>query len=80
VSRKQRCGLLNAQAHEEDRKFVFINNLYNESQEQGEGVTSFFVLRSKYFAFFGRPKRASVRDPLSLGTAMGRRGSSYNHI
>jgi hypothetical protein len=80
VLRKQRCGLLNAQVHEEDCRFVFINNLHNESQEQGEGITSFFVLRSKYFAFFGRPKRASVRDPLSSGTATGRRGSSHNHI
>jgi hypothetical protein len=80
VLRKQRCGLPNAQAYEEDRKFVFINNLYNESQEQSEGITSFFVLRSKYFAFFSRLKRASVRDPLSSGTATGRRGSSHNHI
>jgi len=31
VPRKQRCGLPNAQAHEEDRKFVFINNLHNKS-------------------------------------------------
>ena len=78
VPRKQRCGLPNAQAHEEDCKFVFINNLHNESQEQGEGITSFFVLRSKYFAFFGRPKRTSVGDPLSLGIAIELRGSSYN--
>jgi flagellar biosynthesis GTPase FlhF len=78
VPRKQRCGLPNAQAHEEDCKFAFINNLHNESQEQGEGITSFFVLRSKYFAFFGRPKRTGIGDPLSSGTATGRRGSSHN--
>jgi Protein of unknown function (DUF3723) len=64
--------------HEEDYKFVFINNLYNKNQEQGKGITSFFVLRSRYFAFFSRPKRTSVGDPLSLGTATGRRGSSHN--
>src|SRR5438045_2537376 len=71
VPRKQRCGLPNAQAHEEDRKFVFINNLHNENQEQGEGITSFFILRSKYFAFFGRPKRTGIGDPLSSGMATG---------
>jgi Protein of unknown function (DUF3723) len=75
VPRKQRYGLPNAQAYKEDRKFIFINNLHNESYKQGEGITSFFVLRSKYFAFFGRPKRTSVGDPLSSGIAIGRRGS-----
>ena len=33
---------------------LFISSLYNVSEEQGEAITSFFICRSVYFAFFGK--------------------------
>ena len=66
---KQRCGLPLMQTFEEDRKSIFINHLHDEREEQGEGITSFYVIRSRFFAFFGRPTRSGR----SLGTG------SLNH-
>ncbi|PVH78800.1 hypothetical protein DL98DRAFT_655841 [Cadophora sp. DSE1049] len=42
----------------EDRQFLFVNHLHDERQEQGKSVTSFFVRKSVYLAFFGRPSAA----------------------
>jgi Protein of unknown function (DUF3723) len=52
---KRRWGLPTTQAFEEDRDSLFISNLHDERDEEGEGITSFFVRRSVYLAFFGRP-------------------------
>ncbi|OBT55954.1 hypothetical protein VE04_03627 [Pseudogymnoascus sp. 24MN13] len=55
VARAKRCGIPRRRAYEEDRGSLFINHLHDGRQDQGEGITSFFVRRSVYFAFFGRP-------------------------
>ena len=52
----QRCGLPKLEAFEEDRDSLFLHYLDNEQNERGEGVTSFFVRRSIYFEFLGRPR------------------------
>jgi Protein of unknown function (DUF3723) len=57
---KQRCGLPCKETYERDRKFAFIHNLHSEREERGEGITPFFVLRWRYFAFFGRPKGTNL--------------------
>ncbi|TVY13719.1 hypothetical protein LARI1_G009020, partial [Lachnellula arida] len=49
-----RCGFPDEDAQEQDSKFLFITHLHNESEEQGEEITSFFVRRSVYLAFFGK--------------------------
>ena len=49
-----RCGFPDEQAWEEDSKLLFLSNLHNARREQGEAITSFFVRRSIYFAFFGK--------------------------
>jgi hypothetical protein len=49
-----RCGFPDEQAWEEDSKLLFVSNLHNARREQGEAITSFFVRRSIYFAFFGK--------------------------
>jgi Protein of unknown function (DUF3723) len=51
-----RCGLPGEDAHEQDSKFLSMAALHTEREEQGEGITSFFVRRSVYFAFFGKPE------------------------
>ncbi|KAG9241126.1 hypothetical protein BJ878DRAFT_558879 [Calycina marina] len=50
-----RCGFPDDKAHTRDAASLTIANLHIEVIEQGESITSFFVRRSVYFAFFGRP-------------------------
>jgi hypothetical protein len=67
--KKQGCGLPRKQAYEGDSKVLFTNNLHDEGKEQGESITSFFVLKSRYLAFFGRPTMTGVNagiDNLNL--------------
>ena len=49
-----RYGFPDEDAQQQDRKFLFILYLHDESDEQGENVSSFFVRRSVYLAFFGK--------------------------
>lgn len=51
----QRYRKPKTQAYRENQHSLFINNLYNKQQDQGEGITSFFVRKSVYLAFFERP-------------------------
>ncbi|OBT41066.1 hypothetical protein VE00_10291 [Pseudogymnoascus sp. WSF 3629] len=55
-----RCGFPDEEAHARDRSFLYINNLHADQEEQGESITSFFVRRSVYFAFFGRLPKIST--------------------
>jgi hypothetical protein len=55
-----RCRLLGKDAHEQDSKFLSMAALHTEREEQGKGITSFFVQRSVYFAFFGKPEDVSA--------------------
>ena len=53
---RRRCGLPVLRAFEEDRDFLFVRHLHDQRDEQGEGITSFFVRRSVYLGFFGPPR------------------------
>ncbi|PVH72066.1 hypothetical protein DL98DRAFT_383223, partial [Cadophora sp. DSE1049] len=55
VAMDHRSGIPRTEAYEEDRVFLFVTQLHNEQQNWGEGITSFFVRKSVYLAFFGRP-------------------------
>jgi len=55
VKKKRRCGLPSVEEYVEDSESLFINHLYNVDKEQGEGITSFYVRKSIYFAFFRKP-------------------------
>ena len=57
-----RCGFPDQKCHEDDRKYLFIANLHRVGEGQADGVTSFFVRRSVYFAFFGRTARFNWDD------------------
>ena len=54
VKNKQRCGLPSLEDHMKDQESLFIDHLHNAEEEQGKGVTSFFIQKSVYCAFFGR--------------------------
>jgi hypothetical protein len=49
---KHRSGIPYTRSFEEDRKSLFLHNLCEERDETGEGITSFFVLKSWFAAFF----------------------------
>ncbi|KAH7408978.1 hypothetical protein BKA64DRAFT_385147 [Cadophora sp. MPI-SDFR-AT-0126] len=55
-----RCGLPDEEAHARDAASLSVANLHMEANEQGESITSFFVRRSVYFAFFGRQSGTST--------------------
>ena len=59
----QRCGLPKLEAFEEDRDSLFLHYLDNEQNERGEGVTSFFVRRSIFLEFLGRPRCTVALNP-----------------
>ncbi|KAH6703055.1 hypothetical protein BKA61DRAFT_660971 [Leptodontidium sp. MPI-SDFR-AT-0119] len=56
-----RCGFPDEEAHARDAKSLVIANLHAEVDEHGESVTSFFVRRSVYFTFFGRPSDTTTK-------------------
>ncbi len=54
-TKRERCGMPHNQSYEEDRIFLFITHLHDDRNEQSEGITSFFRLRSVYMKFYGMP-------------------------
>ncbi|KAI9770687.1 MAG: hypothetical protein M1839_003071 [Geoglossum umbratile] len=66
LARDHRCGPPRARDFEEDRRSIFIRYLHDEQEVRGEGVTSFFVLKSRYFAFFDKPRIANRGTSTSL--------------
>jgi len=57
-TREQRCGMPHIQSYIDDRKFLFLTHLHDDRDEQSEGITSFFRLRSVYLNFYGMPSHA----------------------
>ncbi|KAL9127435.1 MAG: hypothetical protein Q9217_003687 [Psora testacea] len=76
--RKDRCGMPHAQNYEEDRKFVFITHLHDDRDEQSEGITSYFRLRSTYLKFYGMPDDSNPQQ--NLTTAIGESFSPAFHL
>jgi hypothetical protein len=50
---KRRWGLPHTKSFGEDKKYLYLDNLCREKDEIGEGITSFFVLKSWFTSFFG---------------------------
>ena len=75
-----RCGFPDEQAQEEDSTLLFISSLHDASEEQGEAITSFFVRRSVYFAFFGKSMNllANVRSTHSQQSNTPAQQSGYS--
>jgi len=60
---KRRSGLPRMNTFREDKNYLYLDNLCREQDETGEGITSFFVLKSWFMAFFGSwPGRASSAE------------------
>ncbi|PVH70241.1 hypothetical protein DL98DRAFT_620123 [Cadophora sp. DSE1049] len=67
-----KSGIPYTKAYKEDRDSLFITHLYNEQQDRGKGIISFFIRKSVYLTFFRRP------ISISGGTDSLIRGSSPN--
>jgi hypothetical protein len=59
----KRCGIPYALDHERDRLSLFLDKLHNTGEEQCDEMSSFFIRRSVYFAYFGKPSRPTPRSP-----------------
>jgi hypothetical protein len=54
----KRCGIPRTQDYEQDQPLLFLDNLHDYKEETGGQMTSFFIRRSVYLAFFGEPSQA----------------------
>jgi hypothetical protein len=54
VSKEQRSGTPRNRAYKDDGPFLLLNHLHGDTEETGEGITSFFVRKHIYLAFFGK--------------------------
>ncbi|KAL1620000.1 hypothetical protein SLS56_009844 [Neofusicoccum ribis] len=53
----RRSGKPFTQNYQLDKHFFFLGHLLNQSKERGEGISSFFVLKSRFQAFFWKNLR-----------------------
>ncbi len=52
TKKKRRCKLSNVKKYVKDSESLFVNHLHDVDEKQGEGITSFFVRKFIYSAFF----------------------------
>jgi hypothetical protein len=55
VKARARCGTPQKRTHKQDNVYLFIDNLHNDEITIADTITTFFVRRCVYFAFFGKP-------------------------
>ncbi|KAI2889407.1 hypothetical protein CBS63078_10207 [Aspergillus niger] len=48
-----RCGLPRLRVHRQDRPFLFLDHMHAESGWAGDQISTLFIRRCVYFAFFG---------------------------
>jgi hypothetical protein len=53
---KERCGIPHEDNFKDDMKYLFLHDLCEDRAESGEGITSFFVLKSWFTSFFEPPR------------------------
>ncbi|KAF2690342.1 hypothetical protein K458DRAFT_383458 [Lentithecium fluviatile CBS 122367] len=53
----KRCGIPKPKDHKQDKLSLFLDKLHSTNEQQNPEITSFFVRRSVYFAFWGKPDR-----------------------
>ena len=58
---ENRCGIPRLAEFDENRAYLFPRYLDDDSDESGEGITSFFVLKAIYQAFLGRSEANMAR-------------------
>ncbi|KAF2113726.1 hypothetical protein BDV96DRAFT_601203 [Lophiotrema nucula] len=51
----KRCGIPNARDHAKEKTLLFVEQFHKALDEHESELSPFFIRRSVYFAFFGRP-------------------------
>ncbi|OJD10439.1 hypothetical protein AJ78_08556 [Emergomyces pasteurianus Ep9510] len=64
-----RCELPHSRAQQQDRQFLFINQLHTDEMPTGGKVSTLFVRRCVYFAFFGKPLTSPAPQHTWVGVA-----------
>ena len=64
---ERRCGRVFNRAYHYDRKYLFLDNLERAELGTGADISSFFVRRSVYIAFFGNRAMHSTEPTSSSG-------------
>jgi hypothetical protein len=59
----KRSRILYALDHKQDRLSLFLDKLHNTNKEQCNKMSSFFIRKLIYFAFFSKPSRPTPRSP-----------------
>lgn len=54
----KRKGIPQTGIYKADKSSLYLERLHSIREDQSDEVTSFFVRRSVYFTFFGKPNRA----------------------
>lgn len=57
-----RCGRPHAGDHAQDKPYMFLDKLHVPTQRHRSSLTSYFIQRSIYFAFFGKDIGISVEE------------------
>ncbi|CZT07754.1 uncharacterized protein RCO7_10310 [Rhynchosporium graminicola] len=79
VALSVRCGKPRCRSFEADRNLLFIDHLHDTRQDQGDGITSFYVRKSVYLAFFGRPSETDNATNMGEDTEDADSVLSYYH-
>jgi hypothetical protein len=66
---KRRSGRVFNDAYKNDRKYLFLQQMYDAQYGKGSGVSSFAVRASVFFAFFGKRLPAGNADAPLTSTA-----------
>ncbi|KAL2812033.1 hypothetical protein BDW59DRAFT_155380 [Aspergillus cavernicola] len=89
VKPRARCGIPQMGAHKQDSPLIFLDHLHADGIEVADTITTFFVRRCVYFAFFGKSARPGPTDYNQTGETggdtpwspmfVGEDGPSSNH-
>lgn len=64
---RARCGMPRTRTHKQDSPLLFLDRLHADDVGVADTITSFFVRRCVYFAFFGKPARPGPIDSDQTG-------------
>lgn len=62
VKPRARCGMPQTRTHKQDSPMLFLDHLHADDVGVADTITSFFVRRCVFFAFFGKPAQPGLTD------------------
>ncbi|KAL3705906.1 hypothetical protein TMatcc_006915 [Talaromyces marneffei ATCC 18224] len=69
---KERCGIPSGQAQRHDHRLLFLDRLHTDRVAISGTVSTWYVRRNVYFAFFGRLPSNSLGVPVSISSTFPR--------